>query len=67
MSERLCQFFIRGRCLRDVCEFLHPADLPPATSKDPEDPPEVVAIPEEQGKSDFEGFVFWNCRSLKTN
>ena len=25
-SERVCQFFLRGRCQRAKCEFLHPAD-----------------------------------------
>ena len=30
MSERtrVCQFFLRGRCQRQNCEFLHPKDLP---------------------------------------
>ena len=23
MSERVCQFFIRGRCQRETCEFKH--------------------------------------------
>ncbi len=26
MSERVCQFFLRGRCQRPKCEFRHPAD-----------------------------------------
>ena len=26
MSERVCQFFLRGRCQRAKCEFRHPAD-----------------------------------------
>ena len=26
MSERVCQFFLRGRCQRQKCEFRHPAD-----------------------------------------
>ena len=26
MSERVCQFFLRGRCQREKCEFRHPAD-----------------------------------------
>ncbi len=52
MSERLCQFFIRGRCLRDVCEFQHPADLP--STAEPSDKPaeseEVAAeVPPESG------------------
>ena len=26
MAERVCQFFLRGRCQRQKCEFRHPAD-----------------------------------------
>lgn len=29
-SERVCQFFLRGRCQRAKCEFLHPGDRAPA-------------------------------------
>jgi hypothetical protein len=29
MSERVCQFFLRGRCQRAKCEFRHPADRAP--------------------------------------
>jgi hypothetical protein len=30
MAERVCQFFLRGRCQRVKCEFRHPADQPAA-------------------------------------
>ena len=26
-NARVCQFFLRGRCQRQKCEFRHPADL----------------------------------------
>lgn len=26
-TARVCQFFLRGRCQRQKCEFRHPADL----------------------------------------
>ena len=29
MSDRICQFFLRGRCQREKCEFRHPADRAP--------------------------------------
>jgi hypothetical protein len=31
MSERVCQFFLRGRCQRAKCEFRHPADRAPTS------------------------------------
>ena len=29
MAERVCQFYLRGRCQRVKCEFRHPADQAP--------------------------------------
>ena len=26
-NARVCQFFLRGRCQRQKCEFRHPAEL----------------------------------------
>ncbi len=33
MSERVCQFFLRGRCQRAKCEFRHPADRAPSAAR----------------------------------
>jgi hypothetical protein len=35
MSERVCQFFLRGRCQREKCEFRHPADRAPIAAAAP--------------------------------
>ena len=32
MSDRVCQFFLRGRCQREKCEFRHPADKAPGAA-----------------------------------
>ena len=33
MSERVCQFFLRGRCQRAKCEFRHPAPSASASTE----------------------------------
>ena len=34
MSERVCQFFIRGRCQRENCEFKHVKPVAASGSSD---------------------------------
>ena len=34
-TARICQFFLRGRCQRQKCEFRHPADLEKEKEKRP--------------------------------
>jgi len=34
-TARVCQFFLRGRCQRQKCEFRHPADLEREKEKRP--------------------------------
>ena len=36
MSDRVCQFFLRGRCQRENCEFKHEKPEKSSDMKDPE-------------------------------
>ena len=42
MSERVCQFYIRGRCQRENCEFKH--EMPEKSTADAKDTQEI-AVP----------------------
>ena len=46
MSDRVCQFFLRGRCQRENCEFKHEKPEKSSDMKDPEK--EKEATPEEE-------------------
>lgn len=67
MSDRVCQFFLRGRCQRAKCEFRHPADRAPSAAgsttsaetnfeekKDRLDQDEAVSNVEEMGTNETE-------------
>ena len=42
-GERVCQFFLRGRCQRQKCEFRHPADQAVGPTRGP------IAVASERG------------------
>ena len=41
MSERVCQFYIRGRCQRENCEFKH--EKPEKSASDAKETQEMAA------------------------
>ena len=41
MSERVCQFYIRGRCQRENCEFKH--EKPEKSATDAKETQEMAA------------------------
>ena len=47
MSDRVCQFFLRGRCQRENCEFKHEKPEKSSDMKDSEKEKEATAEDEK--------------------